>query len=308
MSGELSRTSNTGTFDRVFTEVHHGESLELRNFHELRLFHLNVRNYSFSTNEFIKFLKKNIGGYVFSRAKIEGFKEEGDIQGVRDEALRVMRRTGAPDSNDTGNELGELLLYIFLEEKLKAPKLLSKVELSTDAMQYKSRCDGIHMRIDSEDGGTVYCQLVFGASNVIRNLKDAIDAAFETVQRIEGNECGEIQLIEQTIFDRRVNQHEADFIRSVLIPSPDSHTHYDTAYGIFIGYTLGLSAEGRTAQEFRSKVNEKMERDIKEYAGYIRGKIAEHHLSGHSFYFYLLPMDDAEDDKKAIMDAIMGGV
>ena len=70
---------------------------------------------------------------------------------MRDEALRVMRQTGRPDEKGTGNELGEMLLYAFLEEKLDAPKLLSKVELSTGAKQYNSQCDSIHMHFVSTD-------------------------------------------------------------------------------------------------------------------------------------------------------------
>lgn len=41
--------------------------------------------------------------------------------------------------------LGELLLYLFMKEKLKALQLMSRVELSTDAKQYASSYDGIHL-------------------------------------------------------------------------------------------------------------------------------------------------------------------
>jgi hypothetical protein len=38
--------------------------------------------------------------------------------------------------NNKGGELGELLLYCFLESHLKAPKILSKLELKTSTNHY----------------------------------------------------------------------------------------------------------------------------------------------------------------------------
>ena len=144
--GTLSKTLKGDAFDNIFKEVSQTESLNLRIPHALRLFHLDIVNYGFSQKELLKFLRKNIGRYIYSRATLEQFKLDNDVEGVRDEVLCVMRQTGCPDEKGTGNELGEMLLYAFLEEKLDAPKLLSKVELSTGAKQYNSQCDSIHSK------------------------------------------------------------------------------------------------------------------------------------------------------------------
>jgi hypothetical protein len=47
--------------------------------------------------------------------------------------------------------------------------------------------------------------------------------------------------------------------------------------------------------------------DIKQHAKYIAEKIHANHLDSHSFYFYILPFDDAEAEKKAIMENVMKG-
>ena len=301
----LSKTLKGDAFDNIFKEVYHTESLNLRNPHALRLFHLDVVGYSFSSKELLKFLRKNIGRYVYSRAKLEQFKLDDDVEGVRDEALRVMRQTGRPDEKGTGNELGEMLLYAFLEEKLDAPKLLSKVELSTGAKQYNSQCDSIHMHFVSTDSGVAYYQMVFGTSSVIGDLKGAIDGAFECVVKIENRGDNEVELVEHTFLNETVPARDVDFIRSILIPSSDGNTAYDTAYGIFLGYSIGLEAGTRTVPEYRAVVNKKMERDIQEYAKYIRDKIDELGLSHHSFYLYVMPLTDAEKEKREIMQSIM---
>lgn len=301
----LSKTLKGAAFDNIFKEVYHAEKLNLRNPYVLRLFHLDIVGYGFSSKELLKFLRKNIGRYVYSRAKIEQFKLDDDVEGVRDEALRVMRQMGSPDEKGTGNELGEMLLYAFLEEKLDAPKLLSKVELSTGAKQYNSQCDSIHMHFISTDDGVAYYQMVFGTSSVIDDLKGALDAAFEGIVKIENRGDNEVELVEHTFLNETVPAREVDFIRSILIPSSDSKKAYDTAYGIFLGYSIGLKAGTLTVPEYRAVVNKKMERDIQEYAKYIRDKIDELGLSHHSFYFYVMPLTDAEKEKREIMQSIM---
>ena len=144
MSDNLSKTVH-GDFDAVFREVTQSSPVSWITQGELRLFHLNIRNNKFNPEEMKKLLYRNIGDYVFSRAKIEHFKVTGDAFAIVSQALRVLQKNGGADIKGTGSELGELLLYSFLEEKLKAPKLMSRVELSTDAKQYASSCDGIHL-------------------------------------------------------------------------------------------------------------------------------------------------------------------
>ena len=48
-----------------------------------------------------------------------------------------------------------------------------------------------------------------------------------------------------------------------------------------------------------------MESDIKNHASYIADKIKTLGLDSHSFYFYIVPFNDAEADKKQIMENLM---
>lgn len=50
-----------------------------------------------------------------------------------------------------------------------------------------------------------------------------------------------------------------------------------------------------------------MEYDIKYYAPYIAQKIKDNKLDNHSFYFYVVPFNDAEHDKYEIMDNVLKG-
>ncbi|AQW61916.1 hypothetical protein B1779_01105 [Dehalococcoides mccartyi] len=303
----LTKTIKGNKFDEVFTEVAHTESLGLRNPEQLRLFHLDVLNNKFSSSELQKLLMRNIGRYVFSRAKLEKFRIDDDIDMISSQALRILQKSGGADLKGTGSELGEMLVYAFLEEKLEAPKLMSRVELANDAMQYGSGCDSIHLlEVDGTDAVPCY-QLVFGASDIVGDMKDAIDCVFESILRIGQSEANEIQMVENTVLSRLFETDEIERITKILIPSPGNKSTCDTAFGAFLGYTLGLDPSGYSTIEFRKVLTQKMERDIQEHAAYIAKKIRDNHLDTHSFYFYVLPFNDAETEKKEIMGNVLKG-
>ena len=285
MSDNLSKTVH-GDFDAVFREVTQSCPVSWITQGELRLFHLNIRNNKFNPEEMKKLLYRNIGDYVFSRAKIEHFKVTGDAFAIVSQALRVLQKNGGADIKGTGSELGELLLYSFLEEKLKAPKLMSRVELSTDAKQYASSCDGIHL-LTSGVSGMPYHQVVFGASSIVGDLTYAIDAAFESIVEIEKNE-------DKVIFDRLLNDDEVELAKQIFVPSPNPTVNYNTSYGLFLGYTIGLDPNQYSVAEFPGIVEEKMQEDIRRNIDYILQKIRDNNLNLHSFYFYVLPFNDGE--------------
>lgn len=198
---ELTKTVKDKTFDDYFTEVDHSESISEDRPGSMRLFYLNVRSGKIKIADLEKFTMLNIGRYVFSRAKQEQYEKAGNLDAVMQQALRIMRKRGAADAKGTGNELGEIMIYAFLEEKLKAYKLLSKIELSTDAAQYLSEADGIHFLCSDGTSGS-YNQMVFGASNIVGEIKDAIDQAFEIIKKISAHEDDEVYMIEKTVLDR----------------------------------------------------------------------------------------------------------
>lgn len=305
MSEVLSKTLH-GDFDSVFYEINQPEKVSWATEGQLRLFHLKVRNNKFNSEEMKTLLYRNIGEYVFSRAKIEHFKVTGDSFAVGAQAIRVLSKNGGADVKGTGAELGEMLLYSFLEEKLKAPKLMSRVELSTDAKQYASTCDGIHL-LTSDTSGLPYHQVVFGASSIVGDLTYAIDAAFDSILEIENNEDKELHMVDNVIFDRLLNDDEVELAKQIFVPSPNKTTQYNTSYGIFLGYTLGLDPSQYPVQDFPTIAEEKMQEDIKRNIDYILNKIQVNGLGQHSFYLYVLPFNDAETEKKTIMGAVLKG-
>jgi hypothetical protein len=255
-----------------------------------------------------QFIQRNIGQYVFSRAQIEEYELDGNAFSVGLDAMNVMKANANPGERDSGNDLGEILLYVFLEEVLKAPKILSKVELKAQSGSYDSECDAIHFLSSTNSNGNSYYNIVFGTSSIVGDVKDAIDAAFDRVAKIHSKSEQEILLAENTIFTKTVDQSTAQKIKDLLLPQKGKkrRVSYDTAFGIFLAYDLGLNPNNYTNQDFEVQLEQKMKTDIKAHTQYIIDKINNLNLGNYSFYIYFVPLNDVANDKQQIMNEVFG--
>ena len=86
----------------------------------------------------------------------------------------------------------------------------------------------------------------------------------------------------------------------------DTTINVDNAFGIFLGYTLGVDATQCSNVEFREAVNQKLKEDLDNIATYIEGKINDSGLAGYSFYFYVLPFNNAAEDRASIINKLKG--
>lgn len=299
----LTNSSIGKDFDAVFFEADNVQKLSLKNNNCLRLFYLNILNNEFSYEGLQQFLQRNIGRYVFSRASIEQFTTEGDAEAIGLKAIELLRQANNPNDNGAGGELGEILLYLFLENKLNAPKLLSKVELKTSGNQYVFGSDGIHLlQLDNKS-----FQLVLGESKIIGKLDKAVDKAFESIEKVSKNPSNELRLIEKNILSESFDEETTEYIKSLIVPlKRDTSFNVDNAFGIFLGYTLDIDATLYSNAQFRNAVTQKLKDDVQNIASYIEQKINTSGLTGYSFYFYILPFNDAKEDRANIIKKLKG--
>ena len=242
--------------------------------------------------------------YVFDRAEIKKLEDEGHIHSIGWRAIRKMLQNGAVDQQGTGNELSVILLYAFLEDVLGAPKLFSKIELSAID---KIHSDGVHLLPMPDDDD--YYQMVFGTSNIVGDLGDAVDKAFTALSKIVNEEENEARLVSTSFLKQRFDDKKTeDYFMSILQPSEERVSRPETAFGIFLGYSIDLQKDKYTNREYPGIVAQKIEMDIRSVVDDIKQKINELGMNSYSFYIYVLPMDEAETDKKAIMqDLLIGG-
>lgn len=308
MSDLIGKTVPGTGMDKIFKEVQHQETLGLNNPEQLRLFHLNVSNNRFVFASLEDYLTDIVSEYVFSRVQVQKLtdpKSGNNPRSIGLKALRIMKKNGAADQKGTGNELGEILLYAFLEEKLGAYKIFSKVELNSATTPFGKESDSVHLLSLGDIAGMTCYQTVFGTSSIKGRIKEAIDKAFEAIVRIE-NETGEgIQIVNSPTLEESFEPEMLQQVIGAIVPQPGSDVVSNNTYGVFLGYSLGLDPSTRSNIEFLRALDKKMESDIKNHASYIADKIKTLGLDSHSFYFYIVPFNDAEADKKQIMENLM---
>lgn len=298
---DLFLTLNPKGFDAVFTPI----ACSLTN---TKLFHLaDIRNNAFKFDDLQKFLRRNIGRYVLARATIDKMKIDGDEEDIGAKALDLLRAAGK--IADVADEVGDIILYVFLEEVLKAPKIYSKIQMTEDGVKITNQ-GGVHL-LRSDSPANSY-QLVIGKSNIVGNLQQAIDNSFIAMDSAMKNESKEMRFLDSTILTDQSfnNPRSIAYLRSVIFPQKDktSTSTINNAFGVFLGYSLDLDkSKFATTELFRAAIIDKMQNDILSYASYIADKIKAYGMDAYSFYFYLLPFNDADNDKLSIVKVLLGG-
>ena len=201
--------------------------------------------------------------------------------------------------------LGEILLYIFLEQELDAPKIMTKIELE-ETRGVVSKSDGVHLLSLNLSGQPIH-QLVFGASDVVGDLSAAIDRAFEKIVNIEANADEELRMVENasqwTIYDQETTKYMVELMK----PRKGGISTPEMAFGAFLGYTIKIDPPETDSQKYKKAVKEQLIKDIAALQPHISDLILKYGLSGYSFYFYVLPFNDAPTEKVNIIKELLSG-
>lgn len=272
---------------------------------KLDLFVLKINANEFDYNSLSDHLLDPVIDFSLSRKVRERYSD-------RPAALSKKAREKFVNYLNNKGELGELLLYCFLETHLNAPKILSKLELKTSTGHYVNGADGVHF-LKLENGGY---QLIFGESKTIKSLTTALTAAFKSIYEFKncinskGDEKSglpyEKSLVSDNLEKEEFSKEEIDFIRSVIVPKRDNDFEVDDAFGVFVGYEIAISAEDKplSNQEFRLKIQEQIKSEVEKSFEHIKKKIEEHELLGHHFYIYVLPFTNLEGIREKIQKDI----
>lgn len=138
-------TCNGELFNETFNKIEHKEQINLANNNTLDIYQLSIRNKKFDYLNLKSLITNNIKGYVYSRKEIQEAIEQKRSDELFNKARKKFRELKNENDKGAGGELGEILLYIFLENELKAYKLLSKMELKTNRNDYVKGADGVFL-------------------------------------------------------------------------------------------------------------------------------------------------------------------
>ena len=305
----LNKTCNDEEFSRVFKELKHDECLELPNNNLLKMYYTKIMNNKFEYSNLQEFLLSNITNYVFSRKEN---KEAGDtkkIPNLTKKALMEFRKLNNENDCGNGGELGELLLYVFLESDLNAYKLLSKMELKTNSEDYIKGADGIYLYEYEDENKDRHFEYVIGEAKIEATWAKSIADAFDSILIHLQKENFERELVNREIFKETFSEEQVEEIKKILVPSADDDDiDIQKAFGIFIGYGLNkdLRLNEVNYKEGKKIIEERIEKDIKNICKNIKNKIRKNtELKNYSFYVYVMPFKDAQKDRVEILKSII---
>lgn len=286
----LPLTMNSDDFENVFTEIAN-EKLCVPNENNIHAYLLNSNAYRFDYRKLEGIISENILNYVYSRKDFNGkFNSKAFVY-----ALNKLRE------NYSYDELGQILLYIFLEHVLGAPKLMSKLEMRSNFVE----SDGMFLNnLESQN-----YQIVLGTSKLYDSITKAVDNIITKVSKIVNSGFTESALIIDTNFKEKFDESELRNLEGILKPSKNNHLRTN-AFGIFIGYSLKLEEnklfslkESEACELLKTTVKE----DLKTLIIYLNEKITSYKLQEYSYYVYLLPFHKVIEDTNKIMLDIIGG-
>ena len=303
ITSKISYTLDPKRFDSVFKEIA-SSKLSLPNNNDIKIYSLEITNAQIDYEKVKRFIRGNIGRYVYSRAQRNNYELNGDLEAISSYAIDayVKRVNRSPDTN----HFSEIMLYSFLECILGAPKIFSKMELQNKSGQFETFASGMHV-LSMKKGMLPFNQLVLGASDTYDDLEHAVNNAFDQIERIAAGSSEEYDLLETSILNNEFDADMNQTLESMIIPKKGtSSSSIEKAYGIFLGYTINVDGTGLSNDEYLKNANEKMISDIKGIIPYIESKIGALSLSNHSFYIYILPLNDALSDKESIIKDALG--
>lgn len=296
------------SFDTVFNEFTHDLSLNLPNENCLEVFHLKKGNKEFEYTQLKKYCIANLIQYVFDRNYVASAADIAEVQLLADEARKKFRSINSDKDAGAGGELGEILLYLFLENRLKAPKLLSKMELKTSNNQYIHGADGVFLHQTKNKLGIPIFQFVLGEAKIKNDILDAVRVAFESIGNTIKNSDVEEGLVSLEIFKEVCSREDAEAIKEMIIPKEDiseQSVMHEKAIGLFIGYSVNYEDKKIDNSEWNKNVDLKIRKDIERAVNTITKCIAKTQLDGYSFYCYFLPFNKADNDRVEIIKDII---
>lgn len=210
---QLQGTLNRDDFDQIFIESEGAGQLNNPNYSQVRLFYLDIENNEFSYDCLDDFLVDNIGYYVLSRTEMQNLRDRHKEHSACLRAIRAMNQHGTPGEKGTGNDLGEVMVYAFLEDVLGAPKIFTKAEIVAGTPG--SRTDGVHL-LKLNDGGCDKYQLVLAASDITGNIKNAVDSVIQRLDDIVGVSGNERKMVDRAVLSSSFDADTTTYLKSIL--------------------------------------------------------------------------------------------
>ena len=272
---------------------------EFKNNSDIKIYMLNIRNSKFDLGNLHTFIRDNIEHYVMSFLEEKTYYAEGTTKHLIDDAINKFL-DNTKDQNIL-DAYSKLMLYIFMECGLGAPKLFNAIEIP----EKNIASDGVYYL----KGGTISDKpmLVLGTSNTFPSLEAALENILIQAELIANHQDDLITFITPSFLKLRFDQDNLSFIVDKLIKA-EGLLENEASFGIFLSYSLNETNDGSmTQQDFINHIKEKMEQDITNAIPLIYEKIKSHNLQNYNFFVFVLPLTEVNSDVSYVIKKFSRG-
>jgi hypothetical protein len=298
--------NNKQRFLNLFTKIVDNHQIDGHEKSNLSLFILKTNANDFVYDEMSRVLATSAIDYALSRkTRVATLNDFGE-----GELFKQACSLFVPNYGGSG-ELGEMLLFCFLEADLDAPKILSKLEVKTSTNMHVHGSDGVHFKQLAKEN--TY-QLIFGESKMEKDIKEGISNGFTSIWEFknEKNKDGksksgignEKRLINAQLEKEAFTEEELNFIKKLIYPSQSSEEIFvDDAFALFVGFEIQITDDEKSLPnfDFRDQLQKKIEKKVTDQLSYIIEQIKFRELTGHHFYIYFLPFTNIHQTKVKIL-------
>lgn len=297
---ELKSTINDSFLELFYNEI----ECDIPETHsKLNLHILRVENNQFCYPELINNLRNHFISFSLSRKEIRDFEKDKRYGELYARAASKFR-----DYEINDGEAGELLLFCFLESHLKAPKILTKLEIKLSSKDYAKGSDGVHLLKIKENE----YQLIFGESKLEQKLTNSISSAFKSINdfrtRKKSNINDEIGLLSSQLCKEAFDDDLYQFLKSVIMPKANVEEPItkNNAFAIFAGFEISPTDEEKRLNnsDFLKTIKKQIKKEVEGKMAHIKKKIQEYDLHGYTFYVYVFPFMKLDETRKDIIKKI----
>lgn len=270
---------------------------------ELKIFMPRLNGKDFDYASFASDLRSILDGFVLNKKTIKKYIEEENYMELSLQARNKFRDVYV--NNGELGELGELILYTFLEGNLRAPKILSKMSLKTSNNMFVNGADGVHLLKISESN----YHLIFGEAKMYAVFLDGFKAACKSLKEFIGNSrMFELNLIDSQLENEILDQNDVDLISKIIYPSKSQNIYTVVdSYSVFVGFQIDIPDEKLylSDEEYNLWIKDEIEVEIKKASAKMEEAIKKYSLIGKNFYLYVMPFIKIDETRKNILKEVV---
>ncbi|MEN6451896.1 MAG: DUF1837 domain-containing protein [Thermoguttaceae bacterium] len=278
--------------------------------------YLSFRDGQPTQNEFVDFIYGRIIDFCLPREKVRRAREavaRGDTKpmvDLTDEARSLFIH--AKKKNPRSGEPGELVLFTLLEGIVKAPRLVAKMRLKTNANMEVHGSDAIHIKYDA---ASETLTLYWGEAKLYGELPAALDQIATSIKGFR--EYNPHTNGVQREFDiHLVQSHpdldgsEAPATRNALIAYFDPYTEYSNqikevhACLAIWDWEFYATLNSLEPDQAEKAFKEKYREQIKSACSLFIHKIKSQGLDKFRFHFFLIPIVDVKEFRKRFCEKV----